>query len=493
MNLVAALSFLLCLCCEMAVAQTDSIKILTPLGNQPNDDDTPNSIYMVYDSAWDESQIERCRQAALYTGGLFKVKDDAAFKEMNNYLDGYSQTVWCMETDGDSIYIGTDDGIRLSTDYGETWLDKDEDGIDDNLVGIKVNSIRVGLNRIFAGTDDGLYYSTDRGDNWTQKYQGKDISCIEFGNNNDVYAGAGNGGVFKSTNSGDSWNETGLTLQYVYCLKYDGNNLFAGSEKLSDRGFLISTDGGDNWESLWTDDLIYCIHIKDSSIYIGTKKNGCLKSTDGGNTFDEINNGFPEELFGEYHPLYSLNEKDSCLYAATAVGLYNKTYISTNWEKSTLKDKNYYSANEETKPKMVYADESADELWIACYGNVLWESAEMVESESSPSNPSNFRNFNCHTYAWHFSEGGTSGVILPHPGKSMNYCPGTKQTEMEKKNWDYIEIGFGSNFFNEFFEKVTYEGANHSGIRDSDHLIGQDDNEEDLMIISKWSQTGASC
>ena len=53
------------------------------------------------------------------------------------------------------------------------------------------------------------------------------------------------GGVFLSTNNGDSWNEVnnGLTKSPIYTIAVSGLNLFAGTAS----GIFISTNNGDDW------------------------------------------------------------------------------------------------------------------------------------------------------------------------------------------------------------------------------------------------------
>jgi len=69
-----------------------------------------------------------------------------------------------------------------------------------------------------------------------------------------LYAGTSGGGVFRSTNGGDSWTavNTGLMYPYVYALAIRPDTpttMYAGTYS---GGVFRSTDGGDSWTALKT-------------------------------------------------------------------------------------------------------------------------------------------------------------------------------------------------------------------------------------------------
>src|SRR5207244_9557316 len=68
--------------------------------------------------------------------------------------------------------------------------------------------------------------------------------------NNLVAVTSASGGMFVSTNNGQSWSEagsrnSGLSNLYVYSLLVSGNNLFAGTEG----GVFVSTNNGQSWSA----------------------------------------------------------------------------------------------------------------------------------------------------------------------------------------------------------------------------------------------------
>ena len=96
----------------------------------------------------------------------------------------------------------------------------------DNLVGqsiqitnephAKVRALAVSGNNLFAGTvHGGVFRSTNNGESWADASSGLtnfDITCIAVSGNN-LFAGTWGGGVFLSTNNGTSWTPVNSGLE----------------------------------------------------------------------------------------------------------------------------------------------------------------------------------------------------------------------------------------------------------------------------------------
>ncbi len=122
-----------------------------------------------------------------------------------------------------------------------------------------------------------------------------------------VYAGTyGGGGVFKSTDGGESWRVSGLA--YIDALVIDPmtpTTLYAGIDNV---GTYKSTDGGANWSSAGIGVItsLAVDPLTPTTLYAGTRGEGTTfggvyKSTDGGTSWTavvlfETTNGW----FGEY-------------------------------------------------------------------------------------------------------------------------------------------------------------------------------------------------
>src|SRR4029079_3243269 len=105
--------------------------------------------------------------------------------------------------------------------------------------------------KVFAGTGDGgVFFSSDGGDTWTARntdleYLGVNEVELNPSSPSTVYAGT-LGGVFRSTTRGQDWNErsTGLERTQANAVAVNPNNpdiVYQGAEG---GGILKTKDGG---------------------------------------------------------------------------------------------------------------------------------------------------------------------------------------------------------------------------------------------------------
>jgi len=145
-----------------------------------------------------------------------------------------------------------------------------------------------------------------------------------------LYA-TGSGGVFKSTNGGESWTpiDTGLTTVNVGGLVIDPvapATLYAGT----DRGLFKSTNGGGSWGAVNTGldgyFTVWAIDPSNSSTLYGSADGaGVLKSTDGGGSWTAINAG----LTNPNVTAFAIDPSTpTTLYAGTSYS--GRVYKSTN-------------------------------------------------------------------------------------------------------------------------------------------------------------------
>jgi photosystem II stability/assembly factor-like uncharacterized protein len=115
---------------------------------------------------------------------------------------------------------------------------------------------------LYAGVFCSMYKSTNGGGSWSAINVGLSnlgfVACpnalaIDLITPTTLYAGTQDGGVFKSTNGGSNWVNTGLSsLGTVYALAIDlitPTTLYAGTQ---DGGVFKSTNGGSNWSTMNT-------------------------------------------------------------------------------------------------------------------------------------------------------------------------------------------------------------------------------------------------
>ena len=162
---------------------------------------------------------------------------------------GFSISVSCFISVGDSIFVATNRGTFYSTDEGLSWI----------TIGNKFSGqslAKIG-STLFAATEgNGIYRSTNYGSSWTEVDSADyDFSggLVVLGTN--IFAGAfqfyhqpSTGGIFVSKDNGESWDhsDTGMTDHSVNVLYSDGLNLFAGTNT----NIFVSTDTGATWKNI---------------------------------------------------------------------------------------------------------------------------------------------------------------------------------------------------------------------------------------------------
>ena len=226
----------------------------------------------------------------------------------DRYIESYS----IFPADSDVILMNTK--LEFNTivntyytiDGGQNW----------NLVYTKSANDEVALNRVTispsnpehlflsrglgpTSVDGGLFISTNGGQTWTEKLSGIPVDPIVFNpqNNNEIYVGTGMsfGGatenLYKSVDGGDNWQTVPITwtseqldnITFIAINPTDSNHIIV----LEENEIAITTDNGITW-----DNQVY--NIDDvHGYYYGVNL-----------SFNPFN---PEELFinSDYHPLFS--------------------------------------------------------------------------------------------------------------------------------------------------------------------------------------------
>lgn len=130
-------------------------------------------------------------------------------------------------------------------------------------------------------------------------------------------------GVYFSTNNGQNWNDI-TKSDYLYeitALASDGNELFAGTDycvlNCSTNGFVYQTN--------LVDVNVTSIAMSGGNVYVGTLDKGVYLSTDHGENWNQVNNGF------ENLKILSLCAIGDNIFAGTDNGLYKSSSYEINW------------------------------------------------------------------------------------------------------------------------------------------------------------------
>jgi photosystem II stability/assembly factor-like uncharacterized protein len=195
-------------------------------------------------------------------------------------------------TDQNTGFICSDGGkILKTTNSGSSWTIKYDNFSTSTLSSICFPTPQIGYSAVDNGSI--VLKTTNSGENWNSISTGKNgsISQIFFSDTSTGYmcgfVSGFTGGVFKTTNGGNSWQQ--LTLPT--------SDYFGGVTFISDQiGFAASTsnifkttDGGDTWASVYAGGGQWGpMSFPTSNIGYATGVGGfILKTTDGGNVWTQ--------------------------------------------------------------------------------------------------------------------------------------------------------------------------------------------------------------
>ena len=281
----------------------------------------------------------------------------------NSDLSLTGRAILCFAVKDTTILSGTDGGLVRSTNNGLYWTSSGG--------GLPYSNVRALLNvesypfNLLAGMVSGrISKSEDYGDNFTEfpvdsvqlPFLASVNSILERSNSSEFWVGTERGAfvlpqyyplslwipintglpssetkvrsiiekdgeIFAGTNSGVfhlngfTWDEknTGLTNLNVIALSSANGLLFAGTAQGSIGGVYISSDNGTNWTPSLSNPWITSILIIGSNIFAGTFGDGVWRSTNNGNTWGQINDGFAS---GAYYVM-SLGVDNQYMFAGT--------------------------------------------------------------------------------------------------------------------------------------------------------------------------------
>jgi len=259
--------------------------------------------------------------AATYTG-VYKSTDGGFTWQPTGLTKASSSLAFSPDFSSDQVLLaGTGQGVWVTRDGGDHWAD-----ISANLPGAArgILVVRFSPNYLqdhtfFVGTrDDGLYKAADvNAPNWTASGMNATNSRINslvfspgYASDQVLFAGAytgtAGGGIYKSSNNGDSWitienwdpepvhrNVTALAISPNY---QNDQTLFVG---LYAAGVYRSTDSGNNWNFLsgLGNQYIQSLTISpgyavDGTVFAGEEGDGCYLTSDGGTSWRTFNTGF---------------------------------------------------------------------------------------------------------------------------------------------------------------------------------------------------------
>ena len=319
--------------------------------------------------------------AANYSGGIFKSTDGAqTWQVLGTGYTGATIHKIATDTQNSSTFINIGrSGPFKSTNNGSTYdglFYKDASSAE--WYGVAIHPTN--SNTLFISDEhEGLLLkSTTGGTSWTTKFNhpiaeastfnkrhGAKEIVISKSNSDVMYAGyayqsfysdpdnttfPNSYGVYKSTDGGENWTQSGTTgitatnlnVTALAVNSTNENSVYIG---LRGDGLFHSIDGGVNWINIGqgiTDQTIHGVVLADNNsiIYAATKSKGVYKSIDGGTNWSqvltEVNSSteFPIKLITSI--AVNPTNKNNIVVGDIHTGVYMTTDAGTNWTETNI-------------------------------------------------------------------------------------------------------------------------------------------------------------
>lgn len=227
-------------------------------------------------------------------------------------------------TEPDTLYIGSHQGVSVSTDGGKSWE------VVEPLSGADAMGWAFTDDAILVGGHPGLTISTDGGKTFEQRNDGlptTDVHALGAGQQV-IYAGLAGAGTFASTDGGQTWEQRsqeygGAFMGRIQVDPEDDEHLLA-PDMMS--GAVASSDGGRTWAALGGVQGAMWVSWdgNDTDHIIATGQGAAAESTDGGQTWETL-----EIPSGASIVEFSPHDADT-LYSAVLEAPEASVYVSTD-------------------------------------------------------------------------------------------------------------------------------------------------------------------
>jgi len=229
-----------------------------------------------------------------------------------NFLKNFT-AIAIVPNDTDRLFVGTCGGnwpghIYRSDDSGESWIRVDTSNLSGRVKDLWIHPINtdtiLALKEYRSSYAGGVFRSTNQGDTWEQTNNWNWPNCLASDPNNPdiVYLGVENlGYVFRSDNCGLTWSNisSGDNWNNVFDIVVDSeSNIFIAATEYENN----SMNGIWKWNNTdWThlyrfdDSQVNSLAIdrrtNPETIYAGTNREGVFVSVDGGESWVPFNEG----------------------------------------------------------------------------------------------------------------------------------------------------------------------------------------------------------
>ena len=189
--------------------------------------------------------------------------------------------------------------VGTITDWNPTWGANNWIQLDDGVAMESVRSLTAHGPRLYAGTDNGVFVSMDGGNSWLPTSFNDPVSTLTV-NGDTVYVGTWGQGVFRSDDAGLTWKPIRNGLRFH---EHDGEQYYGEARHIlvTDNniinvmyhsGTYTSTDRGETWHDISEEWLagnsIYSMTEFDGYLWSAISIGSMLRSPDNGKTWEEL-------------------------------------------------------------------------------------------------------------------------------------------------------------------------------------------------------------
>ena len=302
---------------------------------------------------------------------------------------------------------GPDGGVWKTIDGGVTWVNKKA-----LVSGPKVTASAASLTilsmvfdpedrqAVYLGTgESGVVYSLDGGESWQQSKSlgsGRVNSvAVDPKNKCTVYAVSTNK-IFKTQNCGRDWSQifynprTDRAFTQILVDWYNPTMLYTGTD---DGDIFRSTDSGKSWQTSMRIDgngiTSLAIDPRDSRVvYAGTQSEGIFKTADGGTTWTQIKKQFGDDFTDARRVVQVIPDpvEAKVVYEVSRYGILKSTDAGDTWKAlqltsppSTIKI-NALAIDPKNNQHLVFTGVST--LQFSTDGGVTWTSKKLPTTQT---------------------------------------------------------------------------------------------------------------
>lgn len=192
---------------------------------------------------------------------------------------------------------------------------------------------------LLVGTDGGgVFRSTDNGNTWVfSGIGGKRVVSFFVDANGNILAGTRFYGVYRSIDHGETWayiDGSGFGLTDVQCMAVDSSgHIFVGVNLIAfyhnNYGIYRSTDNGTNWQEVFDPNIsVEALVINPDNHFVAGARYGVYRSTSNGTNWQHIglwNTRIKAIALRGAMPI------PESIFAGTAAGIYRSIDHGSNW------------------------------------------------------------------------------------------------------------------------------------------------------------------